>query len=76
MPGRHVYRIHPTDRGWTLTKDGEDHPRADFAGRAEVIAKAVLLATGDEPAKVIVDDRDGRTTDEWLFGVDYPLDEL
>jgi hypothetical protein len=75
MLGRYVYRVHPTDRGWTLTKDGEDHPRADFPGHEEVIAEAVRLANADEPAQVIIDNGNGRITDEWLFGVD-PLDEL
>ena len=75
MLGRHVYRVHPIDRRWTLTKEGEDHPRADFAGREDAIAEAVRLAEADEPAKVIIDNGDGTITDEWLFGADS-VDEL
>ena len=75
MLGRHVYRVHPTDQGWTLTKEGEDHPRADFPGREDAIAGAVRLAEADEPAKVIIDNGNGTITDEWLFGADS-VDEL
>lgn len=70
MLGRHVYRVHPTEQGWTVTKEGEDHPRAGFAGREEAIAEAVRLAGSDEPAKVTVDNGDGTITAEWLFGRD------
>jgi hypothetical protein len=75
MLGRHVYRVHPSDQGWTLTKEGEDHPRADFPGRDDAIAEAVRLAEADEPAKIIFDNGAGTITDEWLFGADF-VDEL
>ncbi len=75
MLGRHVYRIHRTDQGWTVTKEGEDHPRADFPGREEAIAEAVRLAEADVPAKIIIDNGDGTITDEKLFGAD-PVEEL
>jgi uncharacterized protein DUF2188 len=75
MLGRHVYRVHPTDQGWTVTKEGEDHPRVRFAGREEAIAEAVRLAGSDEPAKVTVDNGDGTVAEEWLFGSD-PVTEL
>lgn len=70
MLGRHVYRVHPTEEGWTVTKDGEDHPRAEFAGREEAIAEAVRLAGSDEPAKVMIDSSHGTIAEEWLFGSD------
>ena len=38
MLGRHVYRVRPTEQGWTVTKEGEDHPRSAFSGREEAIA--------------------------------------
>lgn len=75
MLGRHVYRVHPTNDGWTVTKEGEDRPRAGFAGREDAIAEAVRLAGSDEPAKVTVDNGDGTIIGEWLFGSD-PLEEL
>jgi hypothetical protein len=75
MLGRHVYRVHPTDEGWTVTKEGEDQPRVLFAGREEAIAAAVRLAEADEPAKVTVDNGDGTLAEEWLFGND-PVAEL
>ena len=75
MLGRHVYRVHPQDELWTVTKEGEDHPRAGYPGRTEAIAEAVRLAESDEPAKVTVDDGDGAITEEWLFGSD-PVEEL
>ena len=75
MLGRHVYRVHPTKDGWTVTKEGEDRPRAGFAGREDAIAEAVRLAGSDEPAKVTVDNGDGTITEEWLFGSD-PLEKL
>lgn len=75
MLGRHVYRVHPIGAGWTVTKDGEDHPRGEFPGREEAIAEAVRLAGFDEPAKVTVDSGDGTIAEEWLFGSD-PVTEL
>ena len=70
MLGRHVYRVHPTEAGWIVTKEGEDRPRARFQGREEAIAEAVRLAVSDKPAKVTVDNGDGTITEEWLYGRD------
>ena len=70
MLGRHVYRVHPIDEGWTVTKEGEDRPRGEFSRREEAIAEAVRLAGSDEPAKVTVDNGDGTISEEWLFGSD------
>jgi len=70
MLGRHVYRVHPRDQGWAVTKEGEDHPRVRFPGREEAIAEAVRLAQSDEPAKVTVDNDNGTLAEEWLFGGD------
>jgi hypothetical protein len=75
MLGRHVYRVHPTEQGWTVTKEGEDHPRSGFPDREQAIAEAVRLAEADEPAKVTVDTGDGTIAEEWLFGSD-PVAEL
>jgi Uncharacterized protein conserved in bacteria (DUF2188) len=75
MLGRHVYRVHRTEEGWIVTKEGEDRPRAGFSGREEAIAEAVRLAGLDEPAKVTVDNGDGTIAEEWLFGTD-PVEEL
>ena len=75
MLGRHVYRVHPTGEGWTVTKEGEDQPRSGFLGREVAIAEAVRLAESDEPAKVTVDNGDGTIAEEWLFGSD-PVTEL
>jgi hypothetical protein len=70
MLGRHVYRVHSTEKGWTVTKEGEDQPRGEFFGREEAIAKAVTLAESDQPAKVVIDNGDGTIAEEWLFGAD------
>ena len=35
MLGRHVYRVHPMEARWTVTKDGESQPRASFSTRIE-----------------------------------------
>ena len=75
MLGRHVYRVHPTEDCWTVTKEGEAHPRGAFAGREEAVAEAVHLARADEPAKVTVDSGHGTIAEEWLFGSD-PVAEL
>jgi hypothetical protein len=75
MLGRHVYRVHPTEQGWTVTKEGENHPRSGFLDREQAIAEAVRLAESDEPAKVTVDTGDGTIAEEWLFGSD-PVAEL
>ncbi|MBO0736361.1 MAG: DUF2188 domain-containing protein [Alphaproteobacteria bacterium] len=70
MLGRHVYRVHRTETGWSLIKEGEDRARSEFAGREEAIAEAVRLAGLDEPAKVTIDNGDGTIAEEWLFGAD------
>jgi hypothetical protein len=70
MLGRHVYRVHPSEARWTVTKEGETGPRADFHGRDEEIAEACRLAEADQPSKVIVDDAEGAILDEHVFGSD------
>jgi hypothetical protein len=70
MLGRHIYRVHQTEQGWTVTKEGEDRPRDGFRSREEAIAEAVRLAGSDEPAKVTIDNGDGTIAEEWLFGTD------
>ena len=69
MLGRHVYRVHPTEQGWTVTKEGEDHPRSGFPDREQAIAEAVRLAESDEPAKVTVDTGDGTIVDGFINNV-------
>jgi hypothetical protein len=70
MLGRHVYRVHPTEGRWTITKDGESQSRASFAGRDEALAEAQRLADADQPSKVTLDDGDGIILEEHLFGRD------
>ena len=70
MLGRHVYRVHPEAGRWTVSKEGEAGPRAEFAGREEAVAEAARLADGDKPSKVTVDDGDGVILEEHLFGID------
>jgi hypothetical protein len=70
MLGRHVYRVHPEDGRWTVTKEGEAERRAEFASRQEAVAEASRLADADKPSKVTVDDGDGVILEERLFGSD------
>ena len=70
MLGRHVYRVHPADGRWTMTKEGESHTREEFGGREEAIAEACRLADADKPSRVLVDDGDGVILEERLFGSD------
>ncbi|MGE0259188.1 MAG: DUF2188 domain-containing protein [Alphaproteobacteria bacterium] len=70
MLGRHVYRVHPADGKWTITKEGEDRARGEFAGREEAVAEASRLADRDKPSRVLVDDGDGLILEERLFGAD------
>jgi Uncharacterized protein conserved in bacteria (DUF2188) len=70
MLGRHVYRVHPQEQGWAVTKDGEGRPRAQFDGRDQAIAEAVRLAGTDQPARVTVDNGDGTIAEERLVGRD------
>ena len=70
MLGRHVYRVHPTEGQWTVTKEGEDRPRAGFASRDEALAEARRLADANQPSKVTVDNGDGVILDEQLVGRD------
>jgi hypothetical protein len=70
MLGRHVYRVHPADGRWTITKEGEDQARGDFARREEATTEACRLADADQPSRVLVDDGDGVILEERLFGSD------
>jgi len=70
MLGRHVYRVHAAEGRWTVTKDGEEQPRASFARREQAIDEAMRLAEADEPSKVTVDNGDGTLAEERLFGAD------
>jgi hypothetical protein len=70
MLGRHVYRVHPAEDGWIVTKEGETGPRGDFSGRQEAVTEACRLAEADQPSKVIVDDGDGVILEEHVFGSD------
>jgi hypothetical protein len=70
MLGRHVYRVHPEEGRWTVTKEGESQPRAGFGARDEALAEAFRLADANQPSKVTVDDGDGVIVEERLFGSD------
>ena len=70
MLGRHVYRVHPAEGRWTITKEGEAQSLGQFAERQEAIAEACRLAGADEPSRIVVDDGDGVILEERLFGSD------
>ena len=70
MLGRHVYRVHPIEGHWTVTKEGESETRGEFAGREDAIAKACGFAAADKPSRVLVDNGDGVILEERLFGSD------
>lgn len=70
MLGRHVYRVHPSEGRWTVTKEGENQPRAGFSGREQAVAEACRLADADQPSKITVDNGDGIIIEERLFGQD------
>jgi len=70
MLGRHVYRVHPADGRWTVTKEGEEQARGTFVGREKALAEAYRLAEADQPSRVMIDDGDGIILDERLFGSD------
>lgn len=70
MLGRHVYRVHPADGHWTITKEGEGQSRGAFSAREEAIAEARRLAEADKPSRVLVDNGDGLILEEQLFGSD------
>ena len=70
MLGRHVYRVHPTEERWIVTKEGESEPRGAFASREQALAEARRLADAEQPSKVTLDNGDGIILDEQLFGRD------
>jgi len=70
MLGRYVYRVQPAEGRWTVSKEGESRPRADFTSRAEAVTEAQRLADADQPSKVILGDGDGIIIEEYLFGQD------
>jgi hypothetical protein len=70
MLGRHSYRVHPSDAGWVVLKEGESEPRARFDAREAAFAEACRIAATDQPSRVTVDDGDGRLVEERLFGAD------
>ena len=74
MLGRHVYRVHPDERGWMVTKEGEGRPRARFPRREEAIAEAARLAEADHPARVTIDNGDDTIAEERIFGRDPGTD--
>ena len=70
MLGRHVYRVHPAEDRWTVTKEGESRARGDFGSREEAVGEACRLAETDQPSRVVIADGDGVILDEHLFGSD------
>jgi len=70
MLGRHVYRVHPEEDRWSVSKEGESQPRGNFAGRDEALTEACRLAAADEPSRVVIDNGDGVLVEERLFGRD------
>ena len=70
MLGRHVYRVHPVEGSWTVTKEGEPQARGEFGSREEAVAEACRLADADQPSRVLVDNGDGVILEERLFGTD------
>lgn len=74
MLGRHVYRVGPAHGGWAVSKEGEDHPRAQFQTREAAMDEAIRLARSDPPARVILDNGDGVILEEKLFGADPGTD--
>ncbi|HJU16512.1 MAG TPA: DUF2188 domain-containing protein [Stellaceae bacterium] len=74
MLGRHVYRVSPAQGGWTVLKEGEDRPRANFATRDEATDEAIRLARSDQPSRVTVDNGQGVILEEKLFGRDLATD--
>ena len=70
MLGRHIYRVHPTEGHWIVTKEGEGQPRSGFANRDEALAEARRLANADQPSKVTIDNGDGIILEEHLLGRD------
>jgi Uncharacterized protein conserved in bacteria (DUF2188) len=75
MLGRHVYRVHPQGDEWAVSKDGEEAPRGNFVSRDAAVAEALRLARSDQPARVMIDNRDGAIAEERLVGAD-PSDQL
>ena len=74
MLGRHVYRVHPAEGRWTVSKEGEPQVRGTFGRREEALAEACRLADFDQPSRVVVDDGDGIIVEERLFGNDLSQD--
>jgi hypothetical protein len=74
MLGRYTYRVHATGDSWTVSKEGERGPRAEFSNREEAVTEACRLAKTDQPSRVMIE-VDGAITDEQLFGTDV-IDEL
>ena len=70
MLGRHVYRVHPADGSWTVTKEGDGQVHGKSNTREEAIAEAYRLAEADKPSRVLVDNGDGVILEERLFGAD------
>jgi len=78
MLGRHVYRVHAKGSSWSITKEGEERPRAEFDRRDEALSEARRLANADQPSRVTLDNGDGLILEEELFGSDLSqeLDSL
>ena len=70
MLGRHVYRVHPAEGRWSVSKEGDLGSPAEFGRREEAVAEASRRAEADQPSKVIVDDGAGVILEEHVFGSD------
>jgi Uncharacterized protein conserved in bacteria (DUF2188) len=70
MPGA-VYRIMPEQRvRWQVTREG------DFVASTETREAAIEIARGraisEQPARVVIHDRDGTVKEELTFGTESP----
>jgi hypothetical protein len=70
MLGRHIYRVHRTAQGWTVTKEGENQPRGGFLGREEATAEAVRAGRLRRTRQGHDRQRRWHFAEEWLIGAD------
>ena len=70
MAKRTVYHIVPTDKGWSLERQGDNSDWRFYATKREAVQEGRQIAASQEPAQLIIHDERGRIEEERTYGDD------
>lgn len=60
MPERSVYHVAPTDRGWSLHREGDSYDWRYYATKQQAINEGQKEAAAHVPGQLIIHNDDGR----------------